>query len=184
LEHLTDEELAERAGLGDKGAFDRLVTQYWKRIYGYAFMMLRSREDAEDVAQETFLKAFRGRERFEKGRPFAPWLYRIATNTCVDEVRSRKKDIARSVDIEVAARGDDTPPEVYEREETRQLVREAILELPETYSQVVYLRYAAGMSYREIGAALAITEAAVEMRLFRGKRMMRSLLRRSLKWES
>ena len=183
MEHLSDKELAGRARSGDREAFDQLVTRYWKRVCGYAFTILRSLEDAEDAAQETFLRAFKGREQFEEGREFTPWLYRIATNTCIDRVRSRKRDHARLGDIEVEDEGE-TPADLYEREEVRGRVREAVFSLPEAYGQVVYLRYAGDMSYREIASALSISESAVETRLFRGKQMIRSLLRRSLKWES
>ena len=183
MERLSDEELAGRAGSGDWKAFDRLVRRYWRRICGYAFTLLRSWEDAEDAAQETFLKAFRGRMQFEDGKPFAPWLYRIATNACIDRKRSRKREDASIGDVEVADPGE-TPAELYERQDVRMRVREALFSLPRPYAEVVYLRYGEGMSYREIGMTLDISEGAVETRLFRGKRMIREQLRRTLKWES
>ena len=137
--------------------------------------MLGTRDDAEDAAQETFLRAFEARAQFDQRRQFGPWIYRIARNVCIDRMRSRRPRELTLVDTEIGS-GDETPADLYERADTRRHVHKAILSLPKPYRRVLLLRYAKGMSYCEIGSALGISEAAVGTRLVRAKGMVRNAL--------
>ena len=141
--------------------------------------MLGTRDDAEDAAQETFLRAFDARAQFDQRRQFGPWIYRIARNVCIDRMRSRRPRELTLVDTEIGS-ADDTPADLYERADTRSQVRKAILSLPKPYRRVLLLRYAKGMSYSEIGSALGVSEVAVGTRLVRAKRMVRNALAKCL----
>ncbi len=182
FERLSDEELIEKGRVGEEGAINQLLRRYWQRICGYAVTMLGSVEDAEDAAQETLLRVFRWRGSFREGERFGPWIYKIATNVCFDRIRSRRREVV-GLEVDGLESLEETPVDLYERKVVRGKVRQALFSLPETYRQVVYLRYGAEMSYREIASALEISLAAVETRLFRAKEQMRRLLRRSLECE-
>jgi RNA polymerase sigma-70 factor (ECF subfamily) len=174
--------LVQRARRGDPGAFTALVETYRERITRLAINLLGSREDAEDVAQETFVRVYSTLPRFDTSRPFAPWLYRIATNLCLDHLRRRKArpqtaqlpeemDVTASSSLAVPS-----PENTAIRAETHAEVMRAVQGLPENYRVVVVLRYLDDLPYSEIAEILGISEANVQMRLSRARQRLRAAL--------
>jgi len=159
--------------------FERLVERYWKRVCAYAYAMLGTRDDAEDAAQETFLRALQAHARFDQRRRFGPWIHRIARNVCIDRLRRgrRHESTFGQNDVESA---DETPAELYERMDARAQVRKAVASLPKRYRRVLLLRYGRGMSYSEIASVLRISEEGVGTRLVRAKRAMRDAITKCL----
>ena len=173
----SDEDLAVRCQ-GDPGAFRELFRRYQRRLYHYAKGMLGSSEDAEDVTQDTFVRVFKFAHRFDRGRRFSTWLYTIAANQCRNRLRRRRPALSLD-DQDVPEPKDDSSPgpiEVYEASRVKEMVDAAIEELPLLYREVLHLRYLEGMAYKEIAGTLRVSVSAVETRIFRGKKLLRTHL--------
>lgn len=188
---VTDLELLQRTAAGDAAAFEELVGRHQGRVLGTCERMLGGREDARDAAQEVFLKVYRKAGRFKPRAQVTTWLYRIAVNHCLNQLRRRK--VARFFSL-----GD--PAEASEDREVRGVVlldpvdpapglddaldsrrrwaatRAAIDALPDSQRAVVVLAKFEGLSYDEIGEVLGITTASVASRLFRGMRRLEKAL--------
>lgn len=184
--HVTDEELVRAARGGDSDAFEEIVSRYKDRIYNLAYRMFGSREEAEDIAQETFLHTFRALESFRVEERFSPWIYRIATNLCLDRLRKMKHTVA-SLDAPVGPESDipqqvadwsHAPEKLYELSEMRADTQEAIDGLPPKYKVVVVLRHLQDLSYDEIARVLGIPQGTVKTRLFRAREILRRKLSR------
>ncbi|MFW6107665.1 MAG: RNA polymerase sigma factor [bacterium] len=176
----SDEELVRRCQR-DRAAFEELLRRYRRAIFAYAVAATGSRQDAEEVTQDTFVKVFRAAHRFNPKYRFTTWLYTIAGNTCKNKYRRRRKRKGNvsldNEDIPVApVSHQPTPPEVYRRNVEIEEVRDAIDELPPRYREVLYLRYVEGLSYKEIANALGLSLGNVEARIFRGKDKVRRKL--------
>ena len=94
MDRVTDQDLMRQVQDGDVAAFERVVDRHKRSVFGLCFTMLRSREDAEEASQDTFLKLFRGRDLYDPSRPLQPWILRIAGNTCRDLIRRRADSMA------------------------------------------------------------------------------------------
>ena len=167
----------EAAVRGDHEAFSRLVDTYKVAVYNLAYRMLRSAPEAEDAAQEIFLRAYTKLATYDRQRKFSTWLLSIASNYCIDVLRRRR---AAAVDLDEVAFSlpSDAPgPErsVIEREQ-RMAVARAIGHLPDTYRLVTVLRYYHDLSYEEIEKITGLSEATVKTRLFRARRQLEDLL--------
>ena len=170
---------------GDVNAFEPLVTAYEKNAYQLALRMLGSAEDAQDVTQEAFLKAYRSLDSFRLDSRFSVWLYRIVSNLCLDLLRKRQRRPERSLTVEdedgeEAQR--DVPDESFspeallERKLTREAVRRGLDELPPEQRQILLLRELEGLSYEEIGEALGLEPGTVKSRIFRARKRLCAFL--------
>lgn len=181
--------LARRALKGDQQAFAEIVALYQDKLYLMAFRMLGNRQEAEDVTQEAFLRVYRNLDRYDEGLKFSTWIYRIATNLCIDRLRKRKATYsldAESVDHEgldgyaVIPSDDRTPESEMLLTETQRIVREAIETLPAKYKSVMVLRYLHDLSLQEIGEVLDMPVTTVKTRVHRGREFLRKKLERKL----
>jgi RNA polymerase sigma-70 factor (ECF subfamily) len=173
--------LVERALNQDLAAFEQLVSRYQDRLIGFSARMLGDRDEAEDVAQETFVKAYRNLESFRGASAFSTWLYRIATNLCIDRARAKKRrpqsaySLDEPFDKEEDSGGRDVPDETFEpsgmveRDELRRRVRETVAEMPEKARAVLVMCDIQGMPYEEIAQALEIPIGTVKSRLFHAR---------------
>jgi len=165
-----------RAALsGEQQAFARLVEVYQVRVYNLAYRMLGNPQDAEDAAQETFLRAYSRLRSYDLERPFGSWLLAIAAHHCIDRLRRRR---VPSVSL------DDLPPwrwlpantpgpeEVVLRQDADEQVQRLLSQLPADYRLAIVLRYWNDLSYKEIAYATKSTESAVKSRLHRARRML------------
>lgn len=168
---------------GGTRAFSALVDLYRGRVTRLAFNLTGSYEDAEDVAQEAFVRAYEAIGRYDVSRPFAPWLYRIVVNLCLDLMRRRKcrpQQAAFSEETEPldTRAGDmESPEDALIREETEAELFAAIQELPEAYRVALVLRYLDDLPYTQIAQVLNTSVANVQMRISRARQRLRERLK-------
>jgi len=179
-----DQTLVERSLQGEEQAFEQLVKRYQKSIYNLAYRMTGSREDAEDLAQETFLRAYAKLKTFQIGRRFSPWLFRIASNLCINWKNRQKR---REVSLD--SFGTDNKEQLLfsntsvdplfqlERNQLQIRLRQEILALPLRYRLVFTLRYLEDHSCREIAEILDMPEGTVKTHLFRARRILKEKLK-------
>ena len=179
-----DRAAVDAAAAGDAGAFETLVLRYQARIVNYASALVHDAGVAEDVAQETFVRAWRGLGRFRGESAFRTWLYRIAANVARTELdrRGRRTRIAdRSLDDEAEPlQAGDVPspaPDAETALATREAIDRALAELPDDLRLALVLRDVEGLDYKEIAGVTGAPMGTVESRIFRARRRMRALLR-------
>ena len=163
----------QRALAGDQEAFACLVRAYQTAVYNLAYRMLGNEAEAEDAAQETFLKAYTRLKTYDSGRKFSSWLLAIASHHCIDRLRQRR--FALSLDELPPWRwlsSSSRPEEVVIRSQERDEVRQLLDQLPPHYRAAVILRYWHDLSYREIAEATDTTESSVKSTLHRARRML------------
>ena len=200
---VSERDLLEAARSGDEDAFRRLVEEHRSELHAHCYRMLGSVTEAEDAVQESLLRAWRGLSRFERGRPLRPWLYNIATNTCLDALARRPKrmlptdygrplsadadpgePLAESVWIEPypderlgLGTGYTAPEARYERREAVELAFIAALQhLPARQRAVLILREVLGFSAREVAQTLETTTASVNSALQRARKTVEERL--------
>ena len=177
----SDADLVRMCLAGDNSAYDELVRRHQRLLYNFCYRMLGSGEDASDVVQEAFVKAYRALPCFRLDAPFGPWVHRIAHNLCIDRHRALKKAGCLSIE-EVSEAGSEpadetiSPPEIAEMDELGGTLRGAIAQLPPKYRAVVVMRHFEGLDIKEISAALRIPEGTVKASLHRARRMLREKL--------
>ncbi len=182
-----DRELVRRTVGGDRSAFGSLVERYQKRVYAVAFGIVRDREDAWDVAQEAFVKAFKNLDRFEGDSTFFTWMYRITYNLAIDHYRSRgRRETGVDLDergVERALQAEDRPnlggdpDQMSDRAELSRVLHEAMGKLSDKHRAIIVLREVEGLSYEEIAAVLGIAKGTVMSRLFHARKNLQTLLR-------
>ena len=172
---------------GDANAFEALVVAYQKQVYNLALRTVGNEEDAADMTQEVFLRAYRALGTFRGESKFSVWLYRLTTNICIDFLRSRGRRPTVSL---TAADEDEEPQELdvaddrfdpvqsLERAELRRAVQRGLASLPEDYRRILMLRELSGLSYAEIGQVLRLEEGTVKSRLFRARKKLCDFLRK------
>jgi len=183
----SDEQLMLNAGQGDRNAFDELVRRYSSRMVNVAYQVLGDRELAEDVAQETFLRAYKSAARYRQISKFSTWLYTIALNLCRNELRRRKfktyslegmaeRDEESKVRVDIP--DEKTQPDLdLERKEAGTLVRQAVEKLPEKFKTPLVLRDIQELTYEEISEILDLPEGTVKSRINRGRLRVKEILR-------
>jgi RNA polymerase sigma-70 factor, ECF subfamily len=186
-----ESELVSRAQSGDNEAFAELVGRYQNKIYRLARNITQSNEDAEDVLQETFLKAYSHLDGFQRNSKFYTWIVRIAVNESLMKLRKRKSDRTvpldepldtgeESVAREIAV-WDDNPEQRYSREEMQEILDEAVESLKPDFRTVFTLRDIEELSTEETAEALDISIPAVKSRLLRARLALREKLTRKFK---
>ena len=183
---MTEQELVAQARRGDESAFEALVTENEKRIYNLCRRLTGHQEDAAELTQEAILNAWRGLGRFQGESSFSTWLYRLATNACIDFLRKEKRrqslSMTVSLDDEEEARQVELPDERYapegalERAEARRAVAEGLERLTLEHRQVLVMREIHGLSYAEIGQVLGLEEGTVKSRIARARGALRKVL--------
>ncbi len=178
----SDELLVRRIRDGDTPAFGTLVERYMRRAYYAALGLVGSHEDALDLSQEAFVRAFRARHRLDPERPFYAWLYQILRRLCFNYVRDRR---TRRRGIEAAspwlvdqatARNLDNPQKTLEREEARRAVKQALESLPDRDREILVLKEFEGLRYREIAELIDIPMGTVMSRLYSARRRLAGAL--------
>lgn len=179
---VSDEALAERVrATGDRTAFAALVTRYRGRIITLARRMLAGSEweEAEDIAQETFLAAYEKRRSFERGQPYRPWLYRIAVNRCLDRLRtkSRRPPLLNWDSAAEAPTHYPGPEESLLVSEGERQLERAVAALPPKLRAVFLLRHLDALTYEEIAAAAGLPINTVKTHLSRARAALRAVLK-------
>jgi RNA polymerase sigma-70 factor (ECF subfamily) len=169
--------LAERAAQGDQEAFAEIVRIHQQAVYNVAYRMLGNVRDAEDAAQEAFLRAYRFFDNFDLERPLAPWLKRIAANMCINRMQVEKP--TASLDNDLPPPPDPNPgPETQTSDRQREhRIRAEILRLPSRYRAVIELRHFQEMRYEEIASQLNCPLSDVKSDLFRARKLLAERLK-------
>jgi RNA polymerase sigma-70 factor (ECF subfamily) len=174
----SDQQLVERVQAGDKSAFDLLVRKYQHRVLKLVGRFVSDAAEAEDVAQEAFIKAYRALASFRGDSAFYTWLYRIAINTAKNAlVSNRRRPVDFDLDLQDPEQYDrharlkegDTPEGVLLTEEIRSVVERAMEQLPEDLRTAIVLRELEGLSYEEIAEAMDCPVGTVRSRIFRAR---------------
>ncbi|MBR4099144.1 MAG: sigma-70 family RNA polymerase sigma factor [Clostridium sp.] len=185
---MTESELVARAKAGDQDAFRQLIEDNEKRVYTLCLRMCGDGEDARDLAQEAFLSAWRGLPSFKGDSSFSTWVYRLASNSCIDFLRKRKR---RQTAAPTASLDDpDTPwmepsdpqqdpQRQLERQELRYAVRQGLSQLPEQHRQILVMREISGLSYQEIGQVLDLPPGTVKSRIARARLALKDFLQKN-----
>lgn len=186
LSKIEDSDLIDRALKGDQSAYERLMKKYYRLVSNLIYKMIYNKDDVEDLAQEAFIKAFNSLAKFDKQFAFSTWLYKIASNNCIDYIRKRKLNTI-SIDKEIETSDDDFKFEIPDNDykpdreiiesERKQVLEDAINSLPEKYKTVIMLRHTEDMEYEEIAQKLKLPLGTVKAHIFRGRELLNKYLK-------
>jgi len=181
-----DFELLAKFKKGDQQAFELLVRKYKTTVFNTIYSIMGNAQEADDIAQEVFLKVYTKADSFKGKSSFATWLYRITVNRCVDELRRRKNKII-SYETEfnqeeklklkdvLASRGNDITEKLRQKE-LQDIIQKAVNSLPEKYRIILTLKEIEGLSYKEISQIMKISLAKVKIWLFRARQKLKGKL--------
>lgn len=182
LDAETERALLEEARRGDHGAFSRLVEAYRDRAFGAALAILQNADDARDLSQDAFVKAYRALDRFDVRRRFYPWLYRILHNGCLNHLKrhgpSRKvslDEMGEEHHLQFEAPNTD-PVEAIHAEQMARHLRDAIERLDPKFREIIVMKHFQEMSYQDIADALEIPIGTVMSRLFHARKNLAALM--------
>lgn len=183
--HGTDEQLVARVQKGDKHGFDLLVLKYQHKVMALVRRFVKDPAEAEDVAQEAFLKAYRAINGFRGESAFYTWLYRIAVNTAKNALDSRKRRPGADVDIDDIEefafsenlRQEENPESLLASQDLHRVVEEALAALPEELRKALVLREFDGLSYEEIAQSMGCPIGTVRSRIFRAREAIDAAIR-------
>jgi RNA polymerase sigma-70 factor (ECF subfamily) len=180
----------ERLRAGHDAALNELMERHAGKLFNYLIRCLQNEEDAADVAQETFVRVYQHRAKFDRNQQFSTWLYSIATNLVKDRYRYRTRHPQVSLDAEIEATGSDfreslpaqqpTPGETLAAAERAEMVRRAVAALPDELRTPLILSEYDDLPHSEIGQILGCTSKAVETRLYRARQQLRVSLSKLL----
>jgi RNA polymerase sigma-70 factor, ECF subfamily len=179
---LSDSELVKQCQAGKMSAFEELVSRYHQKVYMVSLGLLRNRDDAMEVAQEAFFRAYRKINSFQGGSSFYTWIYRIAVNISIDTQRRQRRnplDFRESMDGVMEAQSEvakDPFTDVHDGE-LREKLTKAINDLTPEHKAVIVLRTIEGMSYKDIGQILGCSEGTVMSRLHYARKKLQDKLR-------
>lgn len=170
---------------GDQNAYADIVNLYQHKLYQICYRMLGNRQEAEDIAQEAFVRAYINLHSYDQKRKFSTWIYRIATNLCIDRIRKKKPDYY--LDAEVAgtdgldmysqiAADEKLPEDVVAQMELQERIQYEISRLPDKYRSVIVLKYIEELSLQEISEILDMPLGTVKTRIHRGREALRKQL--------
>lgn len=178
----SDEHLIKRAKKGDNKAFDKLVLRYQKRIYYVVIRMVMNHQDADDVTQETFIKAYKNLENFKEGYKFYTWIYRIAINTAINLIKKRSyvgESLESLLENGYQPPMEETPIKNFEKTELKSIVKTVLNSISPEARSVFILRSSEGMSYQEISDTLQISIGTVMSRLNRTREKLKKSLKKA-----
>lgn len=178
LSSLDDDEIIIRSQKGDNAAFGELVNRYQRRVFALAYQMTQDSEDADDLSQEAFIRAYEAIGRFQVGMKFYTWMYRIVVNLCINfqKKRSRIVNLSPEHEARIPSKRKQNPAVIIQNEELGETIRNALEKLPDHQKTVFALRVFQDLSYKEIADTLNISIGTVMSRLNRAREALKSYL--------
>ena len=182
---MDDLKIIESCLLGNTRIFSRLIDNYKNMVYNLAYRMSSSPHEAEDISQETFLRAFQSLARFNSSYKFSTWLYQITLNIIRDKYKKKEIDyVSLDAPIETddsefyiqPADSTNNPEEIMAQQEDARVIQQAILSLPLKYREVIVLRHLQDLSYIEISNILKLPQGTVKIHLYRAREQLRKIL--------
>jgi RNA polymerase sigma factor (sigma-70 family) len=190
MSHPTTAELIQKALENDQQAYAEIVSRFRNQIFNFVLGMVKDRAEAEDLTQESFIKAFRALATFNSEYAFSTWLYKIAANNCIDHFR-KKRLVTYSLDAPINAKDGELKRDFPDKQqgpeggliskEKSVQIQQAIDSLPEKYRIAIMLRHKQDKSYEEIAEELDIPLGTVKVRIFRAREMLKLKLRDQLR---
>lgn len=182
----TEKNLVDLSAGGNVEAFETLIQSHQKKVYNIALRMTKNPEDAQELAQDTFVRAFIAIKKFRGESSFSTWLYRIAMNVCTDFLRKRNKAVVISIDQGAIGSENDQPiqlpedapgpDELSEKRQLKHLVRQAMDSLSAEHRQVLILRDLMDLSYRDIANTLSVSEGTIKSRINRAREGLKQVI--------
>ena len=179
-----EKNLVEKSAGGDIDAFETLIQSHQKKVYNIALRMTKNPEDAQELSQDAFVRAFIAIKKFRGDSSIATWLYRITMNVCTDFLRKRNKASVISIEQSVyesqqtmqLADNEPGPDEISEKNQLKKLVKEAMDLLPPEHRQVLILRDLLDMTYKDIANTLSINEGTIKSRINRARENLKKVI--------
>ncbi len=174
---MQDDELIRIILKGDGERYDDIVERYQAGLYRTAFYYTQNEEDARDITQEIFIRAYNGLAGFKQNSTFSTWLYRIAVNHCIDWCRKKKPLLEESTYFDNLCDQEGSPEDLFIRQESTSEVHKAVASLPPIYSTILILYYFEDFSPQQIADIMDTPKRTIETRLFRGRKILKDKLR-------
>jgi len=179
MQDLTDSALIHHIRSGETNAYGELVTRYQQSVFNVCYRLLGNYRDAEDMTQNTFIRAYQRLDTFDNQRAFGPWIRKIATNLSINTFQKHYPDTVPYEERfhKSHNKNGTTPEEMYSQTERVKAMREAILSLPTKHRVIIELRHFQQLSYQEIAETLKIPLSDVKIYLFRGRKLLAERLK-------
>ncbi len=168
---------------GQSNAFSYIVEKYQDIVFSIALKVLRNRDDAEEMGQESFIKAYKSIHSFKGNAKFSTWLYRITYNTCISEIRKRKMHFSSTEEIEIRDETQEINMDGIPEENRAKAIKEAMNQLPEDEYTLILLYYFEEQSVEEISKVTGLSESNTKVKLFRARKKLYTILNDMLKDE-
>ena len=178
--------LVKKARDGDVAAFEELIRQHQQKVFNIAYRMCQNYDDASDMAQEALIKVYLNFDKFDGKSQFSTWLYRVTTNSCLDQIKKKKKNPTVSLDNEIETKEgtavremespDRTPEEEMENKELSRELNECLKKLSEKHRNIIILRDINGMAYEDIAKTLLCSVGTVKSRVNRARAALKKIL--------
>lgn len=180
---ISDEVLARQTLGGDLAAFEELVNRFKNRVFALVYRIVGQRQEAEDITQEVFITVYEKLYQFDTSKSFAPWIYRIASNTSISALRRKKKVVMLNFDETFGSHNEANytssyidPQLLFERKELQEEINSAIMRLPDSYRVIITMRYQLDLDNQEISDMLNISKENVEVRIHRARKALRKII--------
>ena len=175
---MTDYEVIQACINGDKNIFSEIVARYKNLVYSIILRMINNSEEANDLAQEVFIKIYKNLDKYYPDYKLSTWIIRITTNHVIDYRRKKHQELVPIEDVGFELVGDESPEAAYLKEERRKRLNSVVNDLPDMYKIPIVLYHQQGLTYQEISDVIEEPLSKVKNRIFRGRKMLKeSLLR-------
>lgn len=172
----SDYELVQAGAAGDNAAFEELISRYKNLVFSVVLRMVNDAEDANDLAQEVFIKTYRNLDKYSPEYKFSTWIIRIATNTVIDFRRKKRPETVDLDEMIFEPSDEKTPESKYLASESKNELSAIIEKLPDMYKMPIVLYHIEDMSYQEISDILGISLSKVKNRIFRGRKILKDII--------
>jgi len=183
MEYKDDSYYVEMVKSGQTAQYSYIVDKYKNIVFSIAMKVLKNREDAEEMAQESFIKAYKSLHTFKGNAKFSTWLYRITYNTCITELRKRKVHFTSTEDVQIKDEAQEMNLDGIPEENRAAVIKEAMSRLPEDEYTLVLLYYFEEQSIEEVARATALSESNAKVKLFRARKKLYTILNDIMKDE-